>query len=241
MQDEQELSCSRCNMPQKIWKKEFMDMEQRDTTKYGMKVNWEFARLAADEQIKRAKAALEENGIRVLVAEHGEEAEQMVFDLLPEGAEVFTASSQTLEQLGIPEALSQSEQYNLVRDQLEKMDRKTQNREMEELGATPEYILGSVHAVTEDGQVLVASNTGSQLAPYAASAANVIWVVGAQKIVRDMDEAVRRIEEYAYPREDERLREAMGFPSAVNKVLLINKEIKKDRTTMIIVKEELGY
>ena len=216
-------------------------MEQRDTTKYGMKVNWQFARLAADEQIERAKAALEENGIRVLVAEHGEEAEQMVFDLLPEGAEVFTASSQTLEQLGIPEALSQSEQYNLVRDQLKKMDKKTQNREMEELGATPEYILGSVHAVTEDGQVLVASNTGSQLAPYAASAANVIWVVGAQKIVRDMDEAVRRIEEYAYPREDERLREAMGVPSAVNKVLLINREIKKDRTTMIIVKEELGY
>jgi L-lactate utilization protein LutC len=216
-------------------------MEQRDTTKYGMKVNWEFARLAADEQIERARMALEENGIRVLVAEHGEEAEQMVFDLLPEGAEVFTGSSQTLEQLGIPEALSQSEQYNLVRDQLRKMDKKTQNREMEELGATPEYILGSVHAVTEDGQVLVASNTGSQLAPYAASAANVIWVVGAQKIVRDMDEAVRRIEEYAYPREDERLREAMGVPSAVNKVLLINREIKKDRTTMIIVKEELGY
>ena len=216
-------------------------MEQRDTTKYGMKVNWEFARLAADEQIERARMALEENGIRVLVAEHGEEAEQMVFDLLPEGAEVFTGSSQTLEQLGIPEALSQSEQYNLVRDQLKKMDKKTENREMEELGATPEYILGSVHAVTEDGQVLVASNTGSQLAPYAASAANVIWVVGAQKIVRDMDEAVRRIEEYAYPREDERLREAMGVPSAVNKVLLINKEIKKDRTTMIIVKEELGY
>lgn len=216
-------------------------MNEKDTTKYGMKVNWEFARLAAVEQIERAKAALEENGIRVLVAEHGEEAEQMVFDLLPEGAEVFTASSQTLEQLGIPEALSQSEQYNLVRDQLKKMDKKTQNREMEELGATPEYILGSVHAVTEGGQVLVASNTGSQLAPYAASAANVIWVVGAQKIVRDMDEAVRRIEEYAYPREDERLREAMGIPSAINKVLLINKEIKKDRTTMIIVKEELGY
>ncbi len=216
-------------------------MEQRDTTKYGMKVNWEFARLAGDEQIERARTALEGNGIRVLVAEHGEEAEQMVFDLLPEGAEVFTGSSQTLEQLGIPEALSQSEQYNLVRDQLKKMDKKTQNREMEELGATPEYILGSVHAVTEDGQVLVASNTGSQLAPYAASAANVILVVGAQKIVRDLDEAVRRIEEYAYPREDERLREAMGVPSAVNKVLLINKEIKKDRTTMIIVKEELGY
>jgi L-lactate utilization protein LutC len=165
----------------------------------------------------------------------------MVFDLLPEGAEVFTASSQTLEQLGIPDALARSEQYELVREQLKQMDPKTQQREMEELGATPEYILGSVHAVTEDGHVLVASNTGSQLAPYASSARHVIWVVGAQKIVKDLEEGKRRIEEYAYPREDERLREAMGFPSDVNKVLWIDDEVKPDRTTMIIVKEELGY
>ena len=216
-------------------------MEQKDTTKYGLKINWEFSKLASDEQIERAAKALEESQIHVRIAEDGREAEKMVFDLLPEGAEVFTASSQTLEQLGIPDALARSEQYTLVREQLKQMDPKTRNREMEELGATPEYILGSVHAVTEDGQVLVASNTGSQLAPYAASASKVIWVVGAQKIVRDMDEAVKRIEEYAYPREDERLREATGKPSGINKMLLINKEIKSDRTTMIIVKEELGY
>ena len=216
-------------------------MKESETTKYGLKVNWDFARLASNEQIERAAKALEENGIRVLIAEHGEEAEKLVFDLLLEGAEVFTASSQTLEQLGIPAELQQSEQYELVREKLKKMDKETQQREMEEMGATPEYILGSVHAVTEDGQVLVASNTGSQLAPYVASAANVIWVVGAQKIVRDMDEAVRRIEEYAYHREDERLREAMGIPSGENKVLWINKEIRPGRVTMIIVKQELGY
>ena len=177
----------------------------------------------------------------MLIAEDGDEARKMVLDLLPEGAEVFTASSQTLEQLGIPDQLARSEEYTLVREQLKQMDPKTQSREMEKLGATPEYIIGSVHAVTEEGQVLVASNTGSQLAPYAASARHVIWVVGAQKIVPDTAEAIRRIEEYAYPREDERLREAMGVPSAVNKVLWIDREVKKDRTTMIIVKEELGY
>ena len=216
-------------------------MKESNTTKHGLTINWDFAKLASAEQIARAAKALEVNGIRTLVAEHGEEAEKMLFDLLPEGAEIFTASSQTLEQLGIPSSLEHAEQYDLVREKLKKMDKKTQNWEMVEMGATPEYIIGSVHAVTEDGQVLVASNTGSQLAPYAASAANVIWVVGAQKIVRNMDEAVRRIEEYAYPREDERLRESMGVPSAVNKVLWINKEIRPGRVTMIIVKEELGY
>lgn len=216
-------------------------MAEEKRTKHGLEVNWEFAKLASDEQIQRTVKALEENGIHTLVAEHGEEAEQMIFDLLPEGAEVFTASSQTLEQLGIPAELEKSEQYDLVRVKLRKMDKKTQNREMVEMGATPQYIIGSVHAVTEDGQVLVASNTGSQLAPYAASAEKVIWVVGAQKIVRDLDEGMQRIEEYTYPREDERLREAMGVPSNISKVLTINKEVQPGRVTMIIVKEELGY
>lgn len=216
-------------------------MTETKETKHGLIINWDYARLASDEQIQSAARALEENGIHVLIAQHGEEAEKMIFDLLPEGAEVFTASSQTLEQLGIPAELEQSEQYTLVRDQLKKMDPKTQNREMVELGQTPEYVLGSVHAVTEDGQVLVASNTGSQLGSYASGAAHVIWVVGAQKIVRDLDEAIKRIEEYAYPREDERLRQAKGVPSAVNKVLFVNKEVQRDRTTMIIVKQELGY
>jgi L-lactate utilization protein LutC len=216
-------------------------MTEEKKTKQGLDINWEFSRLASDQQIQRAAKALEENGIRALIAEHGEEAEQMIFDLLPEGAEIFTASSQTLEQLGIPAELEKSEQYDLVRVKLRKMDKKTQNRDMVEMGATPQYIIGSVHAVTEDGQVLVASNTGSQLAPYAASAEKVIWVVGAQKIVRDLDEGMRRIEEYAYPREDERLRKAMGVPSNISKVLTVNKEVQPGRVTMIIVKEELGY
>lgn len=216
-------------------------MKENKRTDSKLNVNWEFAKLASEEQIQRAAKALEANGIKTLIAEHGEEAEKMVFDLLPEGAEVFTASSQTLEQLGIPAELEQSEQYDLVREKLKKMDKKTQNREMIEMGATPEYIIGSVHAVTEDGQVLVASNTGSQLAPYAASAAHVVWVVGAQKIVRDLEEGIRRIEEYSYPREDERLKKAMGVPSNISKVLIVNKEIQPGRVTMIIVKQELGY
>ena len=216
-------------------------MKENKPNDQKLNVNWEFAKLASDEQIERVAKALEANGIKTLIAKHGEEAEKMLFDLLPDGAEVFTASSQTLEQLGIPAELEKSEQYELVRDKLKKMDEKTQNREMVEMGATPEYIIGSVHAVTEDGQVMIASNTGSQLAPYAASAAHVIWVVGAQKIVQDLEEGTRRIEEYSYPREDERLKKAKGTPSNISKVLIVNKEIQPGRVTMIIVKEELGY
>ena len=203
--------------------------------------NWVFAELASDAEIERAAQALEAHGIHTLIAENGEEVEQMVFDLLPEGAEVFTASSQTLEQLHIPADLERSEQYDLVRAKLKKMDPRTQNREMVKLGATPEYIIGSVHAVTEEGQVLVASNMRSQLGPYSAGAEKVIWVVGAQKIVRDFNEGMQRIEEYAYPREHEQLLRAMGMHGGINQILMVNKEVKPGRITMIIVKEELGF
>lgn len=200
--------------------------------------NLAFSKLASDEQIERTAQALETNGIHTLVAENGNEAQKMVFDLLPEGAEVFTATSQTLEKLGILEGLAR---YDSVRAKLSKMDDKTQHREMVKLGATPEYILGSVHAVTEDGHVLIASMSGSQLAPYAAAAAKVIWVVGAQKLVKDFNEAMRRIEEYAYPLEDQRAQQSYGVHSGVNKALIVNKEISPDRITMIIVKENLGF
>jgi L-lactate utilization protein LutC len=211
--------------------------ESRDT----LKPNPIFAELASDEQIERAAEALKKNNIKTLIAENGEEAEKMVFDQLPKGAEVFTASSQTLKQLGIPAELQRSEDYEPVREKLAKMDPKTQNRDMVKVGATPEYVLGSVHAVTEDGWVLIASNTGSQLAPYAASAAHVLWVVGAQKIVRGMDEGMRRIREYSYPLEDARLLKAKGVHSAINKILLVNREPRPGRITMVIVKEVLGY
>jgi len=202
--------------------------------------NQEFAKLASNEQIERTAKALEANGIHTLTAENREEAEKMVFDLLPEGAEVFTATSQTLETLGIKGLVEKSGRYEALRPKMFAMDRETQGREIRKLGATLEYILGSVHAVTEDGRVLIASMSGTQLAPYAAAAAKVIWVVGAQKLVKDFDEGMSRVEEYAFPLEDKRV-QAYGIHSGVNKVLIVNKEISPGRITMIIVKEELGY
>ncbi|GMV33026.1 MAG: hypothetical protein DCC59_07555 [Chloroflexi bacterium] len=203
--------------------------------------NEEFARLASDEQINRSALALEAHGIRTILAANGEEARKTLFELLPEGAEVFLALSTTLKELGVTEMIDNSDRYNSVRARLAKMDRATQNREMVKMGAVPEYIVGSVHAVTEDGSVIIASNSGSQLAPYAASAARVIWVVGAQKIVRTLEDGFRRVYEYALPLEDARLMQTLGMHSSVNKLLVVHREVLPDRTTMILVKERLGY
>jgi hypothetical protein len=203
--------------------------------------NKEFAKLASDEQIERTIKALEANGIQAVVAENGEEARRIFFELVPEGAEVFLGASVTLETLGIKDEIDKSGRYDSLRPKMFAMDRATQGREIRKLGGAPDYAAGSVHAVTEQGQVLIASNTGSQLGPYASGAGKVIWVVGAQKLVRDLDEGMRRIYEYDLALETEHMRQLYNMGTNVNKVLIVNREIRLNRITMIIVKEELGY
>jgi L-lactate utilization protein LutC len=201
--------------------------------------NEAFAKLANDESVQRTVQALKDNGIEAFIVESGEEAKQKISELLPEGAEVFTSTSRTLDALGIPAIVN--EKYDSVRVKLSKMDPDTQQREMIKMGAVPEYMIGSVHAVTETGSVVIASNTGSQLAGYAASAAHVIWVVGTQKIVQNMDEAIKRVYEYTYPLEDIRAQDIYGIHSNVSKMLIVNKEVNPDRTKVILVKENLGF
>jgi LUD domain len=121
------------------------------------------------------------------------------------------------------------------------MDRQTQADEMRRLSAAPDVMLGSVHAVTETGALVAASMGGSQLGPYASGAGRVILVVGTQKIASDLEEGLRRIEEYAFPLEDARAQAAYGIHSGVNKVLVINREISPGRITVVLVDAVLGF
>lgn len=203
--------------------------------------NPEFRKLASDEQIEKVVKALEANNIRAIVAANGEEARRLVLQLVPLGAEVYVNISKTLETIGITNEIDKSGRYSAVRPKVLALDRTTQADEIRILRARPAYILGSVHAITENGQVLTASNGGSQLAPYAYGASKVILVVGAQKIVKDLNEGFRRIEEYSYPLENERLRATIGMASHIGKILIVNREILPDRTTVIIVNEEVGF
>ena len=203
--------------------------------------NKEFTKLAGDEQIHRTAHALEANGMHALIAENGEEAKKLVLDLVPQGAEVYTNQSKTLEKLGLFDEFDKSGRYNAIRPKVMALDRKTQSNEIRKLRTVPDYIIGSVHAITEDGKVMASSFGGSQLAPYAAGAAKVIWIVGTQKLVKDLDEGFRRIEEYSYPLEDARLLSVLGIHTAIGKTLIVNREVVPGRITIILVKEELGY
>jgi hypothetical protein len=200
-----------------------------------------FARLASDARIERAAKALESNGIHTLIAKNREEARKMFFDLLPQGSEVFLGASVTLETLGIKDEIDKSGHFDALRPKMFAMDRATQGREIRKLGGSPDFSAGSVHAITEDGHILIASKTGSQLGPYASGAGKVIWVAGAQKIVKDVSEGIRRIEEYSYPLEIEHAKQLYNMDTGINKVLIFNREIRPDRVTLIIIKEKLGF
>lgn len=198
-------------------------------------------KLASDAEIQTTIKALKANGIDAVVVENGEDARKKVLDILPKGAEVMGMSSTTLDTINVSKEISESEKFNSVRKKLMSMDRDTQGSEMRKLGAAPEWTVGSVHAVTEDGKVLIASASGSQLPAYAYGSGHVIWVVGTQKIVENLDEGLKRIYEYTFPLEDERAKKAYGVGSGVNKILIVNRENIAGRVTIIFVKEKLGF
>jgi hypothetical protein len=200
-----------------------------------------FGTVADDARVRRTAAALEANGISVLRAENAAEAKRIVLGLIPDGSQVHNGASQSLEFAGIIDELERSGRYEPLRPRIWSMDRQTQADEIRRLSATPDFMLGSVHAVTETGSLLAASMSGSQLGPYAMGAGRVILVVGTQKIVSDLEEGLRRIDEYAFPLEDARAQEAYGIHSGVNKVLIINREITPGRITVVLVDEALGF
>jgi hypothetical protein len=200
-----------------------------------------FGRVADDARVRRATAALEANGISVLRAADAAEAKRLVLDLIPDGAQVHHGASQSLEATGIIEEIGKSERFEHMRPRIWSMDRKTQGDEIRRLSASPDVMLGSVHAVTETGSLIAASMGGSQLGPYVSGAGRVILVVGTQKIVADLDEGLRRIDEYSFPLEDARAQVAYGIRSAVNKVLIINREANPGRITVVFVDEVLGF
>ncbi len=201
----------------------------------------EFSRLASEQQIDAVARALQHSGITARVARSGEEARQVVRSVLPPGAEVYNNTSRTLEVTGIAEDIESSGLYQPLRPRLYRMDREMQGREMRQLSAAPDWIVGSAHAVTAEGSLLIASASGSQLGPIVSGAGHVIFVIGGQKVVPDLNTGLRRIYEYCFPLEDARARQAYGVPSGVNNLLVINNVIGQGRIIAILVNEPLGF
>ena len=199
-----------------------------------------FSTPASEEVLRSVVAKLRERNVEGIVVDDGNDARKLVLEMIPRGAEVHSGKSKTLQDAGILDLLQDSEQYDALRPRYMKMDRQTQAREIRKLTGAPDFMLGSVNAVTEDGILVAASATASQLGPYASTAGKVIWVVGSQKIVPNLETALRRIREYVLPWEDAQVRQRLPSGSFIGKILIVEREWVAGRITVILVRKPIG-
>ena len=200
-----------------------------------------FAEPVTAQGLERAAAALRARGFTVEILDDAAAARARIKDLIPEGATVFTGASETLRLSGIEEDINASGRYDAIRARGQAMDRATQLAEIWRLISTPDVIVGSVHAVTETGSLLIASASGSQLPGYAGGSLRAIWVVGAQKVVPNLSTALRRVEDHCLPLESDRAMKVYGQPSAINRLLILNAELEPGRGTVLLLREAIGF
>ncbi|MGI5239686.1 LUD domain-containing protein [Dactylosporangium sp. CA-139066] len=201
----------------------------------------EFAEPASSDRLERAAKALTANGFTTELLDDAAAARARVRELIPAGASVFTGASETLRLSGIEADLNGGDRYDAVRPRVLAMDRATQADEIRRQCAVPDFVVASVAAVTETGSVVVASASGSQLPAYAGGAARAIWIVGGQKVVPDLETALRRLSEHALPLESERAQVAYGQPSAVNHLLISHFEHRPSRVTILLLRSAIGF
>jgi hypothetical protein len=195
---------------------------------------------ASREVLEKVAVRLRERNVGAIVVSDASQARDTVLQRLPAGAEVHAGKSKTLQDIGLTPELAAEGKYNYLRNVYLKMDRATQMREIRKLISAPDFMLGSVSAVTQDGILVAASATSSQIGPYASGGGKVILVVGSQKIVPNLDAALRRISEYVLPWEDAQVRSTVPTGSFVGKILLIEREWIAGRIEVILVQQPIG-
>jgi len=200
----------------------------------------DFARPASETELEALAEKLREHNFEAVIVQNAAEARLEVLKRIPEGASIHSGKSKTLEDMGLFQELMENVRFDFLRRRIFKMDRQTQRDEMRKLGAAPDVMLGSAHAVTKAGQIVITSASGSQIGPIASGAGKLILIIGSQKIVPDLDGAFRRIKEHVFPYEDARLREAMGVGTKITRTLILEQDFMPGRTTVILVREPVG-
>jgi acyl-CoA hydrolase len=199
-----------------------------------------FGALPDEQTLADTVTALEEHGFSVEVVDSLDAARQAVLARIPAGSSVMTNTSVTLQDTGIADEINESGRYDSARNKMFALDFATQAQQMKAIGGQPDYALGSVHAVTRDGTLVIASASGSQLASYAWGAANVIFVIGAQKLVPTLPVAHDRVYQHSLPLEDARAQAAYGQHSSVGKVLEIHQELP-GRIHIVLIRQPVGF
>jgi acyl-CoA hydrolase len=199
-----------------------------------------FTTLPDEHTLQATIVALEEHGFSAEVVDDLDAARQAVLARIPQGSSVMTNTSVTLAETGIAYAINDGGAYDSARNKMFALDFATQAQEMKAIGGQPDYALGSVHAITRDGTLVIASASGSQLASYAWGAASVIFVVGAHKLVPTLEAAHQRIYQHSLKLEDGRAMAAYGQHSQVGKILEIHQELP-GRIHIVLIRQVVGF
>jgi acyl-CoA hydrolase len=200
-----------------------------------------FTTLPDEHALQATVVALEEHGFSVEVVDDLDAAREAVLARIPDGSSVMTNTSVTLAETGIADAINDSDgRWESARNKMFALDFATQAQEMKAIGGQPDYALGSVHAITADGTLVIASASGSQLASYAWGAASVIFVAGAHKLVPTLEAAHQRIYQHSLKLEDARAQAAYGQHSQVGKVLEIHQELP-GRIHIVLIRQQVGF
>jgi acyl-CoA hydrolase len=198
-----------------------------------------FTALPDEQAIAATVVALEEHGFSVEVVDGLDAAREAVVARIRHGASVMTNTSVTLQETGIADEINNGP-YESARNKMMALDFATQAQQMKAVGGQPDFALGSVHAVTRNGTLVIASASGSQLASYAWGAASVIFVVGAQKLVPTLEAAHERIYQHSLKLEDARAQAVYGQHSSVGKVLEIHQELP-GRIHIVLIRQPVGF
>jgi L-lactate utilization protein LutB len=198
--------------------------------------------LPDDETLDETVANLEANGFEVVVVDSAADALETVESRIPAGASVMNGHSTTLEEIGFDELLSEGDhEWESLPDEIWGIDDDAERQAARRRSQTADYFLGGINAIAETGELVAADLSGSRIGAYPFAAGNVIVVSGANKVVPTLDDAFERLESVAYPLENERAQEAYGVESAVAKQLVYRRETEEGRTTIVLVRERLGY
>jgi len=203
----------------------------------------DFNQLATKETVEQVIENLKNRGITAILVETKEQALEKIKELIPEGVSIMTGSSTTLDQIGFTDLLiSKNHPWKNLKDEILNESDTQKRNELRKNSVLADYFLGSVHAVTKKGEILVASASGSQIPSYAFSSDNVIWVVSTKKIVNNLDEAFQRVKEHIYPLENQRMKNAGYEGSIIGKWFILEREILPNRKiTLIFVNKDLGF
>ena len=204
----------------------------------------DFTTQASQETIERTMQSLQDNDFTPHHVASKEEALSLLIDMIPDGATIMNGTSATLHEIGFIEFLKNNkEKWNNLHNGILAEKDPAKQAKLRLAATISDYYIGSVHALTENGELLIASNTGSQLPHLVYTSQNIFLIVGAQKIVPALSDAFLRLEEHVIPLEDQRMKDAYGFGTTHAKTLILHKENPSfgRKIHVVIVDEKLGF